>query len=283
MSSSCLKPTLWSRLMRASFSLLRTLVFAFGLCLHSGSATAEFPDIDRVVQAEILPGWREDDGRHFAGIRLRLAPGWKTYWRVPGEGGIPPHFNLSGSENIATFQAHMPSPEVFHDQGLTSIGYTGDVVFPMEFQTKSPNAPIHLRGVLKIGVCEAVCIPADVPLEAVLAAPGQSSPSVKSAMTQVPDRVRTQPRCELSPENGALRLSLSIPLSEMQGEYPVIETSNREVWISTSQVWREDGRLHAIADLYPPQGAPYVFDRSGLRVTVLSKSGGVELIGCARN
>ncbi|MEM8582580.1 MAG: protein-disulfide reductase DsbD domain-containing protein, partial [Pseudomonadota bacterium] len=264
--------------MRPQFSALRIATFMLGLALPFGPAAAQFPDIDQIVKAEILPGWRESDGRHMAGLRLRLAPGWKTYWRVPGEGGIPPQFDLSGSENIASFTPHMPSPQVYEDQGMISIGYTDEVVFPMEIQTRSSTAPVRLRGVLKIGVCEAVCIPADVPLEAELSAPGQASPSVQRALGALPKRISGHPKCEITPEKGTLRLSLQIPVPETPSEYPVIETSNQEVWVATSRIWREGVHLHAVADLYPPQGTPYVFDRSGLRITVLSETGATEML-----
>ena len=62
-------------------------------------AQAQVPD--SVAEIGIVPGWRDSDGRHVAGLSIRLAPGWKTYWRSPGEGGIPPVFNWSGSSNIS--------------------------------------------------------------------------------------------------------------------------------------------------------------------------------------
>lgn len=247
----------------------------------SGPARAQFPDLDQVVKVDILPGWREDSGRHLAGLRIRLAPGWKTYWRVPGEGGIPPQFNLMGSENIAAFHPHMPRPDVYKDQGLISIGYKDEVVFPLEIRARDAQAPIHLRGVLKIGVCEAVCIPADVPLDAVLVAPGQPSASVRAALARLPERVRVQPECQIAPAQNALRLSLRMALPPQNGEYPVIETSDPETWVSVTRVWREGRYLHAVADLYPPQGKPVVFDRSGVRVTVMSDRAAQEMLGCA--
>ncbi|WP_425093148.1 protein-disulfide reductase DsbD domain-containing protein [Tropicimonas sp. S265A] len=244
------------------------------------SASAQFPDIDAVLQVDVLPGWREADGRHIAGLRLQLEDGWKTYWRVPGEGGIPPQFDLSGSENISAMVPHLPKPKVYRDLNMISIGYGGSVVFPLEFRTLDADAPIQLRGHVRLGVCEAICIPVDVPLNVTLAAPGQPSPSISKALKQAPTRISAQPDCQITPIEDGFRLSLSMTVPAKAGEYPVIEPANQAVWVATSKTWREGTELRAQADLYPPENVPYVFDRSALRVTVISETAAYELLGC---
>lgn len=261
-----------------TLSAVLTLLLA---TLSAGPLQAQFPDLEKIVKVEVLPGWREADGTHIAGLRIRLAPGWKTYWRVPGEGGIPPHFNLAGSKNIRVFTPHMPRPTVYNDQGMLSIGYSDEVVFPLQMATDSPQDPIQLRGVMKIGVCEAVCIPADVPLNAILPAPGQPSAMVRAALSELPQKLRTQPECQIEPTQGALRLSLRMALPERSGEYPVIETANPGTWVAMSKTWREGGHLFAVADLYPPLDGTYIFDRSKLRVTVISDNAAQEMVGCS--
>jgi DsbC/DsbD-like thiol-disulfide interchange protein len=85
------------------------------------------------VQVSLIEGWRMENGRHMAGIRIALAPGWKTYWRAPGEGGVPTVLSLSSAEGIAGMAIHWPRPEVFFTNGMRSIGYHDDVVLPVEF------------------------------------------------------------------------------------------------------------------------------------------------------
>ena len=66
----------------------------FALCAAAAFATSAFATTqDEVLQADLLPGWQMQNGHHMAGLRLQLAPEWKTYWRSPGEAGIPPLFN----------------------------------------------------------------------------------------------------------------------------------------------------------------------------------------------
>ena len=59
-----------------------------------------------------------------AGIEIRLDPGWKTYWRYPGDSGVPPTLDFAGSENVKSVTALWPAPQRFADgAGGHSIGY----------------------------------------------------------------------------------------------------------------------------------------------------------------
>jgi DsbC/DsbD-like thiol-disulfide interchange protein len=95
-----------------------------------------------------------------AGVEIRLAPGWKTYWRYPGDSGVPPAFNFSNSENIKSVSVLWPAPHRFADDGGTTIGYTGDVMFPIQIVAENPDRPATLRLALDYAVCEKLCVPA---------------------------------------------------------------------------------------------------------------------------
>ena len=100
---------------------------------------------DELLQANLLPGWRMDSGHHMAGLSLALAPGWKTYWRSPGEAGIPPEFDWSGSQNVKAVYVHWPSPVVFHTNGMQTVGYDGGVILPLEVVPEVPGQPVVLQ------------------------------------------------------------------------------------------------------------------------------------------
>src|SRR4051812_37554571 len=44
------------------------------------------------------------------GIAFQLQPGWKTYWRTPGDSGVPPRFDFSKSENIEAVTGFLAAP-----------------------------------------------------------------------------------------------------------------------------------------------------------------------------
>src|SRR3979411_2289731 len=58
-----------------------------------------------------------------AGIEIRLGPGWKTYWRYPGDSGVPPRFDFAGSDNVLRAKVLYPAPHLFTDETGNSLGY----------------------------------------------------------------------------------------------------------------------------------------------------------------
>ncbi len=126
------------------------------------------------------------------GVELQLAPGWKTYWRMPGDAGVPPSFEWDGSENIRGFDVLYPAPVSMTDQGGTAVGYKGNVIFPVKLEREAgKSAKVALE--FSYGVCKDVCIPIDSKLSMTLP-PGTlpASPALKAAMTLVP-RATTEP------------------------------------------------------------------------------------------
>lgn len=95
-----------------------------------------------------------------AGVEIRLGDGWKTYWRMPGDSGVPPDFDWSGSSNVAHVDVGWPAPHRMHDAGGESVGYKGEVVFPLTVRLKAPGRPARLDLKLFYAVCKNICIPA---------------------------------------------------------------------------------------------------------------------------
>src|SRR6516165_3721570 len=66
------------------------------------------------------------------GLELRLTPGWHTYWRNPGDAGIPPAIDWNGSENFAGAEVAWPAPKRLPPVGgLETVGYVDGVVLPI--------------------------------------------------------------------------------------------------------------------------------------------------------
>jgi DsbC/DsbD-like thiol-disulfide interchange protein len=98
---------------------------------------------------------------HRAGVQIRLAPGWKTYWRYPGDSGVPPHFDFAGSDNVKSVTVLWPTPRRLADSEGVTIGYKDNVVFPLRIEPKDPGKPVTLRLKLDYAICEKLCIPVD--------------------------------------------------------------------------------------------------------------------------
>lgn len=136
----------------------------------------------------VAGGTKVEDGRTVlrAGVEIRLAPGWKTYWRYPGDSGVPPHFDFVKSENVKSVQVSWPAPERMADADGVIIGYRNNVVFPLHVVPKDPNAPVVLRLAIDYAICEKVCIPVQARAELTIKSGGASEPAIVAAEKAVP-------------------------------------------------------------------------------------------------
>lgn len=96
-----------------------------------------------------------------AGIEIKMQSGWKTYWRYPGNSGVPPHFDFSGSENLKDAKVLYPAPHLFTDETGRSLGYKDKVILPLEISPQQPGKPVQLRLKADYAVCEKLCVPAE--------------------------------------------------------------------------------------------------------------------------
>jgi DsbC/DsbD-like thiol-disulfide interchange protein len=126
-----------------------------------------------------------------AGVEIRLDPGWHTYWRYPGDSGVPPRFDFAGSENVKSVTVLWPAPKRFVDSaGGHSIGYFGDVVFPLRITALDNATPSSLHAKVAYAICGKFCLPAEANLELALSGKaGASELTLIAAEARVPRRV----------------------------------------------------------------------------------------------
>jgi DsbC/DsbD-like thiol-disulfide interchange protein len=124
-----------------------------------------------------------------AGIEIRLKKGWHTYWRYPGDAGVPPRFDFAGSQNVKSIEVLWPAPQRIPEQGLVTIGYTGDVILPLAIVPQNSGAPIKLRLKLDYAVCETLCVPAEGKAELTLSgAPSPHDGALTAAEARLPHK-----------------------------------------------------------------------------------------------
>jgi DsbC/DsbD-like thiol-disulfide interchange protein len=270
--------------MRRIFIAIATLLAPLFAPLAAVAGTYGTAPGDRVAQVELLPGWREG-AVQMAALRIRLQPGWKTYWRAPGDAGIPPSLDWQRSGNLAAARFEWPVPQVFDLGGLRSIGYSGEVVLPLLLTAAEAGAPISLRLELQIGVCHDVCVPVSVTLSAEIPAGGAADPRIRAALA---DRARTSAEaglaavsCTVEPIADGLRVTARLALPAQGGEEVVVfEPGDPTIWASAAEASRAGGTLTAAADLVPANAAPFALDRSRLRITVIGRGRAVDIHGC---
>lgn len=173
--------------------LSRLTGFLLALLACSGSAAAtdatawsegEYSQV-RLVGA----GPQSDTPALLAGVEIRMDEGWKTYWRNPGDSGVPPSFDWSGSTNLKKAEVLYPAPHRFSEAGGTAIGYSGDVIFPVKITPEREGEPVQLKLAMEYGICKTLCVPNQAELTLTLPANASTAQASDSHLTHFMDRV----------------------------------------------------------------------------------------------
>jgi DsbC/DsbD-like thiol-disulfide interchange protein len=242
-----------------------------------------------VASVDLLDGWREPDGSRVAALEIALAPGWHTYWRVPGAAGIPPRFDWSGSENLEAVSYEWPRPEVFERYGLRTFGYDGTLVLPLRLRPRDPSAPLDLALDLDFGVCEDICVPASAQLAArlTLSASEEARAQIEAALAERPltaaEAGVAAVTCGLSPTAQGYELTTEVTFAAAPADAPlaVLEPGQPDLWIGEPESRTEGRTVIARAPVEAAGAGGPVLERRALRVTLLDADRAVELRGCA--
>ena len=142
--------------------VVATIVGSFVLSTPAAADDVSRWDGDARSAVRLVAGSRSSDGGHLrAEVELRLRPGWHTYWRYPGNSGIPPQFDFAQSQNVKQVDVMWPAPQRFAEAGGTSIGYSLGVLFPLRIVPENAARPVRLRLRLDYAICEKLCVPAE--------------------------------------------------------------------------------------------------------------------------
>ncbi|MFV0410971.1 MAG: protein-disulfide reductase DsbD domain-containing protein [Paracoccus sp. (in: a-proteobacteria)] len=228
-----------------------------------------------LVSARFLPGWTDAEGRRIAALELELEPGWKTYWRSPGEAGLPPHFDWQGS-NIGQVHFDWPAPEVIESGGLRTLGYHEKLVLPFTITPSKPDQPIGISARVTFGLCEDICVPAELDLIAPPAG-DRPDPVIEAALALTPHQGRALPACEIGEIEDGMTLTLTLP--EPGAELVVEHGTDPGIWVSSPEL-SGDG-LEASVDFVAPSGKPFPLDPLDVLLTQLGEDGATEYRGCA--
>jgi DsbC/DsbD-like thiol-disulfide interchange protein len=172
--------------MRAALGFAATLL-ASSLALEARAQDSSPWQRDGHSAVRLLAGSRSG-AVLMGGIAFQLEPGWKTYWRTPGDSGVPPRFDFSKSENIEAVTVLWPAPMKFDDgAGGYSLGYSNQVVLPLRIVAKSADKPVTLRADINYAVCEKLCIPVEASAELAIASVASTEDSALfAALDTVP-------------------------------------------------------------------------------------------------
>ena len=251
-----------------------------------GSSVFSQSPIIGLKSVDIIRGWRQSDDIHIAAINIKLEDGWKTYWRVPGIGGIAPILNWEKSKNIKNISQIWPTPNIYNEYGLQTIGYKDELLLPLQIQPIDKKQPIHLSITIDFGICSDVCVPIQTTVEERL--PERTSIGKKNILDTLEKAILSGNKspfkivkCNIVPikdgfEVNAFFEGLTSFDKDTLGvvEYPVKQNG----WINQKASLISSNQLSVHATVY--NKSIHFIDRSDLTLTIFTKNKAFEFDGC---
>ena len=251
-----------------------------------GSSVFSQSPIIGLKSVDIIRGWRQSDDIHIAAINIKLEDGWKTYWRVPGIGGIAPILNWEKSKNIKNISQIWPTPNIYNEYGLQTIGYKNELLLPLQIQPIDKKQPIHLSITIDFGICSDVCVPIQTSVEERL--PERTSIGKKNILDTLEKAILSGNKspfkivkCNIVPikdgfEVNAFFEGLTSFDKDTLGvvEYPVKQNG----WINQKASLVSGNQLNVHATVY--NKSIHFIDRSDLTLTIFTKNKAFEFDGC---
>ena len=148
--------------MKLIFASAALLVLLAGSPLHASSS--DWFETDGARIRLVTVGKPDAQGKLNGILDIELKPGWKTYWRDPGDAGVPPTIDVSANPDITKVEFSFPAPQR-HDEGdFKWAGYDHPVALPVTFTLKDPAESTAIDAAVFLGVCETICVPVQAKL-----------------------------------------------------------------------------------------------------------------------
>lgn len=237
-----------------------------------------------IRDARLAEGWVEADGSRLGALVVELEPGWKTYWRSPGDGGVPPLLDWTGSQNLGAVTIEWPAPEVFETQGLTTLGYHDRMVLPLRMAVPDGGQPVAVRLRADLGICRDICVPVALELAAdwpAAADEGADAALIRAALDARPAPGPAPALCTLTPIKDGLTLTARFDPAPAGVAQAAVESDQTGIWASPATLRAEGEALIVTADLVPAESRPFEADTGALRFTLLGDRAALEAQGCA--
>ena len=214
------------------------------------------------------------------GIHIRLEAGWKTYWRNPGDVGIPTFFDWSSSQNVQKVFLSWPAPKRISFEGLDSFGYEEEVVFPVRIRPTDPSSPVYINVEVSYAVCKEICLPLDahVSLEIPVLSSSQETATqayrslIQKFEKRVPTRNDSQFNIIDARVNGGAGkriLHLTVGAEESFDRPDVFVEGPADVIFGRPKVALAQDRLRAVIDIPIDEMGDAMYDFEPLTVTLV--------------
>ena len=268
--------------------LISMKIFKFGILVFGFLISSSLIiHANGLVSAKITDGWIEKDQKLIFGLKIDLNKNWKTYWRLPGNAGLKPLFTFDKSENVFAAKIMWPSPIIFGEDNLWSIGYKDSVLLPLEVTPIDTSKPIKLEIQADIGLCEDVCIPVTLNVS-YFATPGQNQENYEILGAILSEPIKSDdigfqpPQCII--KNGELIMEFNeknVKTGIENIELFVIEVGSSVFYVNSQKAYVFDDRITVSTKNSVETELPGVISRERIKTTIIGSNQSLEFVGCS--
>ena len=268
--------------------LISMKIFKFGILVFGFLISSSLIiHANGLVSAKITDGWIEKDQKLIFGLKIDLNKNWKTYWRLPGNAGLKPLFTFDKSENVFAAKIMWPSPIIFGEDNLWSIGYKDSVLLPLEVTPIDTSKPIKLEIQADIGLCEDVCIPVTLNVS-YFATPGQNQENYEILGAILSEPIKSDdigfqsPQCII--KNGELIMEFNeknVKTGIENIELFVIEVGSSVFYVNSQKAYVFDDRITVSTKNSVETELPGVISRERIKTTNIGSNQSLEFVGCS--
>ena len=265
------------------FSFTKHIVFFLGMVCAFPSMAQPTEQITRIELLSSVTGTGGGE-KIPAALAVTLADGWYTYWRMPGDSGLAPALDWSGSANVRDVEIFWPVPSRFTVMDMHSFGYKDSVLFPLDIIPQMPGKPLALRLSATFVVCKDICIPetvtASLDIDSGNAVQSGHAQKIAAAREKLPSPKNTQ---TLGIETAVLSQNALVVTAYAQGGFAdgadlILETEPPLLFSPPEIIPDEADESRAILKLSAPDGmklAEKLFGKTA-RLTLTHKGRAVE-------
>lgn len=246
--------------MTMSFRIAASAIFLI-LSLFPGLAQTPAPSTSAQgfhSKVRLLSGGQWD-GMWLSGIEIVLDPGFKTYWRNPGESGLPPSFDWSRSENVEKVEVRWPAPKRHEDAAGVAYVYGSNVVLPLAVKPAAADKPVKLALTIDYGICKDICIPAHADLDLALSQDAPDRAAIEQSMAKVPQPQPLGAQGDLSvvsvQSQGGDKPTLSVTSRAPTGTKPALFAEVPENWYVSTSTADAENRFTVTIEEKPKEAA----------------------------
>lgn len=277
-----------SRWTFGAFLVLAVAVVLLGFGRQQAEGAGSTSDWEGIPEAEVrLIAGATAAGQEMIALEFVIRPGWKVYWRSPGDAGYPPVADWDGSDGVRPGSISWPLPETFEFWGLRTYGYADRLVLPVALDSRRRDRSTTVRVALSYATCADICVPVDASLSLELS-PGdlprnRHGVAIEAALAATPARM---PSALLSArfsrtvneDRGLLLLDLGPP-SDVGSPAVIIEGSRDVVFGEDECHVASTGQIHCTVPVEGSDRALRALPGSELTVTLHGTGPAIEAIG----